>query len=381
MDPDYLIVGAGCAGLSLAVHLIETRRAGLRIAVVDPRTEFGRDRTWCFWRTVDHPFASCVDREWTRWRVVLGAREVIRGSDDHPYQHLPADAFYAHALGRVRASGAVSVHLGARVHALVDEGDRVVAETDLGKIRARVAFDGRTTPRLTIEPGEPGFLQCFVGWFVQAARPVFDVTAATLMDFRVDQASGIHFMYVLPFSEREALVEDTFFCARAPDEDRHASALADYLDRLGVGDYGVTRRERGVLPMSARVVPPRSSPRVYRIGLAGGLVKPSTGFAFLAIQRFSKALAARLRQEELPAPPLVRPPRTRMLDRVFLSYLARRPDEAPDLFARLFERVPAEALVRFLSESGTIADDLRVMAALPIAPFAREALLSGWGKP
>jgi len=70
-----------------------------------------------------------------------------------------------------------------------------------------------------------------------------------------------------------------------------------------------------------------------------------------------------------------------VLDRVFLSYLARRPDEAPDLFARLFERVPAEALVRFLSESGTIADDLRVMAALPIAPFAREALCAGWGWP
>lgn len=381
MDPDYLIVGAGCAGLSLAVHLLETRRAGLRVAVLDPRTDFGRDRTWCFFRTMDHPFARCVDREWTRWRIVRGAREVIRGSEDHPYQHLPADAFYAHALERIRASGAVSLHLGARVHALVDEGDRVVAETDLGRIRARVAFDGRPTPRLSVEPGAPGFLQCFVGWFVQAARPVFDATAATLMDFRVDQATGIHFMYVLPFSETEALVEDTYFCARVPPDERHESALSSYLEQMGVRDYRVTRRERGVLPMSARAVPPRPSRRVYRIGLAGGLAKPSTGFAFLAIQRFSRALAARLRREDLPAPPPVRPPRTRALDRVFLSYLARRPDEAPDLFARLFERVPAEALVRFLSECGTIADDLRVMAALPTAPFAREAIRSGWGGP
>jgi lycopene beta-cyclase len=377
VDPDYLIVGAGCAGLSLAVHLLETQRAGLRVAVLDPRTDFGRDRTWCFFRTMDHPFARCVDRAWTRWRIVQGARDVIRGSEDHPYQHLPADAFYAHALGRVRASGAVSLHLGARVHALVDEGDLVVAETDLGRIRARLAFDSRPTPCLAAEPGAPSFLQCFVGWFVQAARPVFDAATATLMDFRVDQARGIHFMYVLPFSQREALVEDTYFCVRAPGEDRHAAALGDYLDRLGVGDYSITRRERGVLPMSAREVPPRPSPRVYRIGLAGGLAKPSTGFAFLAIQRFSSALAARLHREDLPAPPAVRPLRTRMLDRVFLSYLARRPDEAPDLFARLFERVPAEVLVRFLSECGTIADDIRVMAALPAAPFAREAIRSG----
>jgi lycopene beta-cyclase len=378
VEPDYLIVGAGCAGLSLAVHLLETRRAGLRVAILDPRTAFGRDRTWCFWKTMDHPFERCVDRGWTRWRVASGGREVIRGSARLPYQHLPADAFYEHAIRRIRASGGMSLHLGASVHAIADHGDRVVAETDLGRIRARVVFDGRAAPRTALAPGELGFLQHFVGWLVHADAPVFDAPVATLMDFRVDQEDGIHFVYVLPFSATEALVEDTVFSARALPDERHAAAISGYLDRIGARRWRVAHRERGVLPMIAGPVPPRPSPRVYRIGLAGGLAKPSTGFAFLSIQRFSRALAARLGEEELPAPPAVRPPRTALLDRIFLSYLARRPDRAPDLFARLFERAPAEALVRFLSESGTVADDLRVMAALPAFPFTREAIRALW---
>jgi hypothetical protein len=35
-------------------------------------------------------------------------------------------------------------------------------------------------------------------------------------------------------------------------------------------------------------------------------------------------------------------------------------------------------MVRFLSESGKVADDLRIMAALPPAPFAHEAFRASW---
>ena len=37
MDADILIVGAGCAGLSLAVHLLEAGASDLQILLVDRR--------------------------------------------------------------------------------------------------------------------------------------------------------------------------------------------------------------------------------------------------------------------------------------------------------------------------------------------------------
>jgi lycopene beta-cyclase len=43
------------------------------------------------------------------------------------------------------------------------------------------------------------------------------------------------------------------------------------------------------------------------------------------------------------------------------------------MFLRMFERVPPDALARFLFDGGSFADDLRVMSALPAAPLVTEA--------
>lgn len=40
----------------------------------------------------------------------------------------------------------------------------------------------------------------------------------------------------------------------------------------------------------------------------------------------------------------------------------------------MFERVRPDALVRFLFDGGRLADDLRVMSALPAAPLIGETL-------
>ena len=43
---------------------------------------------------------------------------------------------------------------------------------------------------------------------------MFDAETVTLMDFDVPQEQGLHFMYVLPFSANEALVDRLTFRLR-----------------------------------------------------------------------------------------------------------------------------------------------------------------------
>ena len=102
-------------------------------------------------------------------------------------------------------------------------------------------------------------------------------------------------------------------------------------------------------------------------------MKPSTGYAFLAIQRFTRAFAERLVAADLPAPPAARSRVSHGLDAIFLSYLRRHPERAPAIFAGLFERVPPDALVRFLTDTGGTRERLAVMSAMPKLPFLREA--------
>ncbi|MBW2460015.1 MAG: lycopene cyclase [Deltaproteobacteria bacterium] len=385
-DFDYVIVGAGCGGLSLAVHLLE---AGVRrrVLIVDPRTSFAHDRTWCFYDVTDHPFADAVSHEWRRWRVVDEESEVVRGSDRFAYQHISSADFYAAAQDRIRRAPTCELRLGTRVERVLDNGSHVVVTTDAGPVTARLVFDSRPSearvfPGAGADTREVNLLQHFVGWTVETKNPFFDPDTATLMDFRTSQRNGIHFTYTLPFSPRRALVEDTYFSSRRLEAKQYEANLRRYLDEAGAGDFVITHTERGAIPMTTAVFEQRPSPRVYRIGVAGGLARPATGYAFLAIQRFSKNLAEILAAAgpgAAPEPPAPRSPRTTILDRCFLSHLDQHPKEAPAIFTRLFDRVPPDALIAFLSETGSFADELHVMRSLPTLPFAQSMLRALYG--
>src|SRR5205807_1662252 len=54
-------------------------------------------------------------------------------------------------------------------------------------------------------------LQHFRGWIIETEEAVFDPELATLMDFRIEQKEGTEFCYVLPLTNRKALVEYTVF--------------------------------------------------------------------------------------------------------------------------------------------------------------------------
>jgi lycopene beta-cyclase len=381
LDAEHLIVGAGCAGLSLAVRLArrDLRERG-RILIVDPREELEvGDRTWCSWggSGATHPFASCVSHRWTRWRVRSASVDVERSLPSRPYERIPSDAFVREALRVLEAAPGVVIRTGTRVSALRDEGATVRAECEGGGgLRGRLAWDARGgAPATVARPGDVSWLQHFVGWEVRTERAIFDPGVAMLMDLRVDQGRGPHFVYVLPFARDRALVEDTYFSERALEEREYASSIERWLEEHRAGSWEIERTERGAIPMSTAPIARRAGPRIVPIGLRGGAAKPSTGYAFAFVQRHCDALA-RVAGDGRTVPPEV-PVRSRVatfFDRVFLSYLRRVPESAPEVFGGLFARADPAAIVRFLSEEGGAADHLAVMRAVPRLGVAAEAV-------
>lgn len=379
---ELVIAGAGCAGLSLAVHLLRAGVTDRRITVLDPRQSFARDRTWCFWRQEPHPFEAAIGHSWSRWAVSSERRRSVAGSSRHPYQCLAADDFYASALEQLERAPNVDLQLGVRVTAARQEGDRVRIETDRGELRGAYLFDSRPPP------AAPGLVQRFHGLFVRSAVPVFDPTTVELMDFRFGPPPEglppdvIRFFYLLPFSATEALVEATYFCPASKDPAPEKTVadssglIHDYLarqfgrrgeDRL---ELEVLSEERGAIPMSTALTgAPDPASRLVPIGLRGGHARASSGYAFLAIQDTARQLAAAVEAGESPARIAPWRGRARFLDRVFLSFLEKDPERAAEAFEGLFRRVPAGGLVRFLADRDRPADALRVVSALPKLPL------------
>ena len=371
IDADVIIAGAGLSGLSLAVALLDAALPDdTRILLIDPReTLSGADRTWSFFDLVPHAFESAIAHRWNHWRVRNGGVEALRSAPGLTYCCIHGERFYEIALERLAAAGTrVEIMGGVTVEHLNDRGDHVEVHTGTGVLRARLAMDSRppSLPKATDGDKDVHLLQHFRGRVVRSTEPVFEVDTATLMDFDVSQANGIHFVYVLPFDAHTALVESTFFTERRLPDTVYEEAIESWLaQRLPQAVFETVSREAGVIPMSTAPFDGWPSPRIVRIGTAGGHAKPSTGYAFLAVQRFVHEFAPRvvaaLQAGGYAEPPAARSPRTTALDTIFLSYLRSHPHRAPETFYRLFERVPPAVLARFLSDTGTLADDLTVM--------------------
>ena len=376
-DAEVAILGGGCAGLSLAVALARVSPA-CRVHVLEERTAYVRDRTWCLWNAEPHPFESCVTHSWNRWRVRLQGESVLRQSDRYAYQHIPADRFYDVALRSIAASSQQQITLGTRVESVVPDGRGFRIETDRGSLQAARVFDSR--PQANSSGTQTGGLvQRFSGWHVVTERPCFDSSTVELMDFQPSDIAGrTIFFYTLPFSANEALVEATYLdhpeLAAANAED----ALAAWLENVTGGTaYQVAFREHGALRMQTARHADRDarSSTCQRIGTAGGRVKASSGYAFLRIQRQSAAIANALAGGVNP-PTQLEPRRYEVLDRVFMKALRRDSTAAPGYFLELFRKVPPDALVRFLSECGSPGETIKVAFALPKFPFASAAAAS-----
>lgn len=376
-DADVAILGGGCAGLSLAAALARTAPA-CRVHVLEERTDYVRDRTWCLWNTEPHPFESCVTHSWNKWRVRSAGESVLRQSERYAYQHIPADRFYDYALKSIATSTQQLISLGTQVQSFAPDPKGFRIETNQGSLHADWVFDSR--PQITLSrPQTSGLIQRFRGWHVVCERACFDSTTVELMDFqRSDVLGRTVFFYTLPFSPHEALVEATYLDDPALAPACADDVLGEWLKNTTSGSsYKVEFREQGALRMEVRGSAERSPcrARYMPIGTAGGRVKASSGYAFLRIQRQSVAIAQALANGLTP-PQQLEPVRYELLDRVFMTALARNPEAAPGYFLQLFRNVPPDALVRFLSECGSAAETLKVALSLPKLPFAAAAAAS-----
>ena len=117
------------------------------------------------------------------------------------------------------------------------------------KIYADYVFNSILFDKPTLTKKQHWLLQHFKGWQIKTAERTFDSQVATLMDFRIGQQHGTSFCYVLPFSEKEALVEYTLFTPAVLQDSEYDAELKNYIENiLHLSDYEITDTEFGVIP-------------------------------------------------------------------------------------------------------------------------------------
>lgn len=369
---DVLIAGGGLAGTLLAYRLRQLRPS-LAVTVLEQGETLGGRHTWSLHasdlsdaqRAWLQPF---VARSWSGHDVRFpGFARTLSGA----YLSLTSDRLHA-AASNVLAD----VRFGAAVDAV---SQRHVVCGDGTTLEARCVIDARGGAGW---PGVELGWQTFLGQRLAFARP-HGLVRPILMDATVAQGGGFRFVYVLPWSPTELLVEDTRYGDDASlDRPVLRREVAAYAEALGLGGGTVVAEEEGALPipLAGEVDAILGAPEgVATIGVRAGLFHATTGYSLPDAVRLADDLAPLLPMapEALAAWTRARTRAHWRAGRYFrllnrLLFRAARPDERWRVLER-FYRLPEPLVARFYAGVLTAGDRVRILAGRPPVPLARAA--------
>jgi lycopene beta-cyclase len=375
---DIVIAGAGLAGLTMAVEMAARPFFDqFRIVILERDEKAVNDRTWCFWATPDEPLPPVISRSWPGAHF-FGINGFERRLGIHPYTYnmVRSADFYGWAKSVIQRKSNME-WIETTISSIDCDAGRV--HTGKGIFEATFVFNSAFRDFLDQKSEDTRFtrlLQHFKGWIIETDTPSFDPDAVTFMDYRIDQGGDTRFVYVLPFSDRKALVEYTVFSPELLPDEVYDRELSDYIgNRLNIREYKIEETEFGVIPMTDLPVKNREG-RTFHIGTAGGFVKGSSGYAFKRTQRKTVDFLNGWVSSGAPDASLLRSKwRYRFYDSVLLRVLKNGLVPGSRFFTLLFNKLPATLVFSFLDEDTTFAEDVRLLSAPPTLPFTYAAFL------
>lgn len=366
---DYIIVGAGCAGLSLLMRILdEPALHEKKILLIDRVPKKQNDRTWCFWEKGKGYFEPVVHHQWQQLFVKHPDGEKNLDLGGYAYKMIRSEDFYRFCFERINRAANVQVMFGEVSG--IDAGKGTVAFNS-SIYTAEKIFSSVLLNPPKLHTGEWYLLQHFRGWVIETDEDFFDPAAADLMNFRTSQEHGCAFLYMLPVSKRRALVEYTLFTEKELSSDQYDKGLRDFISgELRLPAYRIAETEQGVIPMTNVVFKPGEG-KVTFLGTAGGQTKASTGYTFQFIQQHAEKITATLLNHQSVK---AYPARFRFYDSVLLRILAEQKLKGADVFYRMFCKNKAWKVLKFLDNQTHLLQELSIMQSTRKAFFIPAAL-------
>lgn len=369
---DIAIIGTGAAGLQLALALAnDPFFAEQKILLLDKVEKNQNDRTWCFWEKGAGQWDHLLRHSWAHGDFFAeGGKHHPLQLEPYRYKMLHAIDFYDFAKIEISAK---SNFTWQRDKVLaVEQGEPLRIVGKAGSYLATHVFDSRITPDFFQKDDQyTRLLQHFKGWVIRTPQPAFDPSRFTMMDFRLLWPDSTSFTYVLPLSEREALVEFTLFTPEVIADEDYDYMLQRYCEEiLSLRKFKIAEAEEGVIPMSDFPFEKYSKGRHIRIGTGGGWVKPSSGYSFKNCER-NVALILKNLKAGRPANRGIFSKRFRFYDSLFLDVLYRQNEIGPALFATMYARNDVQTIFRFLDDQTSPGEDIGIIMKFPQLPFLR----------
>jgi len=376
---DYIITGAGASGLMLAYRMAtDPFFRNTHILLIDTQKKNSNDRTWCYWGTDTDDWDAFIHKRWNHIRFASPDHTKCYSISPCAYKMIRSQPFYAALWQTIDNVSHIAFAKEKVLH---------ITETSLG-VQVQTAINTYTGHQVINsillkqhyqnQQKYPVLQQHFLGWFIKTKDPFFDTDRATLMDFELPQQGHTRFMYVLPLSKTEALVEYTLFSKKLLPETEYETAIQQYLSKRGVTDYQILEKEKGAIPMTCYKFDQHNSKNILHIGTAGGWTKASTGYTFKNSTKKTRALVEFLKHENKLSN-FSKRNRFWYYDLLFLDVLARYNEQGVLLFSSMFRKGNTTTILKFLDEETSFSEELKTMLCMPKWPFIKTLFLRIFG--
>ena len=348
---DYIIIGGGCAGLSLAYELeTHNKLKDKNLAIIEPREEYSRDKTWSFWKVFSHNFEDCVKKSWNNFTINSPNETKYVECQATPYQTIDSGLFYNKILSKLRLN------------------KNIFFFKNINEINNANSIIFNSVPQ--IDNQKKNLWQHFCGVEIETDKEFFDDKIFNLMDFACDQRNNVHFFYTLPFAKNKALVETTWISQIDNDNLKdYDQQIDDYLsNHLNIRNCKINYKEVGAIPLFRQKNIKKLNE--INIGSLGGMTRLSTGYTFLNIQEQSKYIRENI--ENINTIKLFQiSKKYDFLDKIFLRVLKKNSSQMGDIFYKMFNSSPS-TVINFLSNKSSLFEDLEIISKMPKWMFIRQ---------
>ena len=347
---DYVVIGGGCAGLSLAYELeIHEKLKDKTLAIIEPRKEYKRDKTWSFWKVAPHNFDDCVKKNWENFSVNIPGKTNYLECKNFPYQSIDSGLFYEKIKNKLK------------------KNENIFFFKNIEEINKQNSLVFNSVPN--IKKNHLNLWQHFCGVEIKTDNDIFDEKIFNLMDFDCEQRESVHFFYTLPYEKNRALVETTWLSKMNDNSQKdYENQINNYIkNNLKIKNYEITYKEEGAIPLFYPLN--KNEKNKINIGTAGGMTRLSTGYTFLNIQEHSKYIRENI-DNISNAKKFEIDRKYQFLDEIFLRVLEKNPEKMSDVFFRMFKTSP-KTVIKFLSNKSNFLEDLSIIFKMPKLIFIK----------
>lgn len=371
---DYIFTGAGLSALMTVYKMVVSGKfEKKRILLLDKDTKQTNDRTWCFWSENKSIWGPSISKKWDS--ALFANTNFQRNLELYPYQYNKIQGldFYNQVLELIAKQKNIDF-VQEKVFEIEESESIVLVKTETQSFSCSQLFNSIYNPSLVINQSKyPLLQQHFLGWFIQTKIPVFNPEQATFMDFSVAQKNNTRFMYVLPVSETEALLEYTLFSKVLLSKEEYETEIENYIQKLGISNYQILEKEVGTIPMTCYPFWKHNTKNVINIGTAGGWTKASTGYTFKNADTKSSELVSFL-ETQTDFRKLYKKTKFWWYDLLLLDILDQKNETGATIFSALFQKGNPQLIFKFLDEETSFWEDLQVIWKCPKGLFINALL-------